>query len=318
MKNKTALGFKIIITICLLVVIYSQLELSLVYEKISRIKPIYIAYFAFLYLFSQLVNAFKWSILLKEAGVIVPFFSVLKAFFLGMFVNTFGVGTIGGDFARAVSIPCDKGKRSVCVSSVLSDRIMGLTTLLFIGAVSLLIFHPPYIPDLVIFMLFCIVISLIFLWVLGPKLFLRFIPQNFKKRDFIINLISAFPSNPMIILYVSIISMIFHSIQIFLAVNIFNSIKAGISYEIAFSSIPFINIASSLPITVNGMGVREAVGIYILQPAGVLNETTVVFAAVWLIIVSLVSAILGLLVLPSFGENASKYFSFKKEKKHLV
>ncbi len=309
---------KVVFTLALVVFIYSQIELATVYRKISSIEISSLFVMVLLYFTSQLVNSFKWRLFLLEAGISVSYLAVFKAFFLGMFVNTFGIGTIGGDLARAMAIPCQKGFRTVCIATVLADRILGLITLLFIGAISLIIVHPEYVPDLLVHALILLVCVLAVFWIVGPKLLLRCVPKGFKYRERLERVLSAFPKRPLVLLYITLVSIVFHSIQITLAVKIFESIKAPISFALAFSSIPFINIASSLPLTINGLGVREAVGIYILQPAGVLNETTVVFAALWLLVVSFVSGVIGACVIPTYGERISEIVKFRKEENQLV
>lgn len=312
LKSSTML--KVILTLGLLAFIYSQIEIGLVIEKVSSIEAWAFVYLVFLYFLSQVINSLKWRFFLKEAGIEVSYGAVFKAFFLGMFVNTFGIGTIGGDLARAMAIPCQKGFRAACVSTVLADRIFGLTSLLFIGATSLLIFRPDYVPVGIIYLLFLCIVALLFLWIVGPRLLLKIIPESFKFRNLLIRIFSAFPKKPSVLMFITGISFLFHSVQIYLAMKIFDAMNTPIEASTAFSSIPFINIASSLPITINGIGVREAVAMYILQPAGVLSESTVVFAAIWLLVVTLVSGIVGAFVIPSYGEGIGQIIKVQREK----
>jgi glycosyltransferase 2 family protein len=313
MKRRPLVLFKILITVLLLGFVYSQLEIDIVFARISSIELFSLVSIAVLYFTSQLINSLKWRLFLFEAGIEVSFSSVFKAFFLGMFINTFGIGTIGGDLARAMAIPCKKGFRAACVATVLADRIFGLLMLLLIGAISLIIVRPAYVPDVIIYSLFAVILMLFSCWIFGPRVLLFFIPDSMSVKDHLRRCFNAFPKRPVILFSITCISALFHSIQIYLAIVIFKSIHAPITFSTAFSSIPFINIASSLPITINGIGVREAVGIYILQPAGVVNETTVVFAAVWLLVVTFVSGVIGVIVIPSYGDRLSGIIEFRKE-----
>jgi uncharacterized membrane protein YbhN (UPF0104 family) len=309
---------KICITVTLLTFIYSQLELSAVMEKLSQLDFSSVLFIAFLYLFSQLINSLKWRIFLYEAGIRVSTLAILRAFFLGMFINTFGIGTLGGDVARAMAIPCQKGFRAASLATVLADRIHGLTSLLILGTVSLFIVRPMYVPEYVYYILLLFIIALLSSWILGPRIVLFCIPKKYSFRDKLERAFKAFPKKPSSLILATLISFIFHSTQIFMGYKIFQAISTPIDISLAYTAIPFINVASSLPITINGLGVREAVVIYMLQPAGVLNESSVVFAAVWVLVVSLVNAIGGLIVVPSYGDTLSNITRLRKEENQHI
>jgi uncharacterized membrane protein YbhN (UPF0104 family) len=304
---------KVILTLVLLILVYSRIDIDVVLKKISSLDLLTVFLLLFLYFFSQVINSFKWRFFLVEAGINVSYYDVFRAFFLGMFLNTFGIGTIGGDLARAMAIPCQKGQRTACMATVLADRIYGLMTLLLIGSFSLIVFRPAYVPELFVMLLFPLLVLLFVLISTGPRLLLSFIPDGFFLKGKIEKAFSAFPRRARSLIAITSISIVFHCTQIFLAFKIFLALSSPISIYTAFCSIPFINIASSLPISVNGLGVREAVGIYILHPAGVLHEATVVFATVWVLVVTCVSAVIGAMIIPGYGKNIMEIIRYRKE-----
>ncbi|HMO17466.1 MAG TPA: lysylphosphatidylglycerol synthase transmembrane domain-containing protein [Oligoflexia bacterium] len=299
---------KLIFTAFLLFLVYTSLDHQSLFEQLSELSFLNSAIIFSLYLLSQLVSSFKWRIFLSEAGINIPQRTVTKAFFLGMFINAFGLGTVGGDMARALSIPCPKGYRSAAIASVLADRIHGLTTLLMIGLFAVLIVQPIHFPSALFSLLLYVLPVLLVSWLIGPRLLLRILPEHFPFRIKIQTALAAFPRSVASLFMATCISVLFHSIQIFMACKIFETIRTPISTSLAFTTIPFINAASAMPFSINGLGVREVVGIYLLQPAGVLPESSAAFAAVWIITVTLVSGISGLFVVPSI---TSKLFSQK-------
>lgn len=312
-KRKFALKtiLKVIFTLLLLGFIYSRLDYPVLIERISSIEPTAFLIIFFLYLAGQVLSSFKWRVFLAEAGIEVSQIVIIRAFFLGMFINTFGFGTVGGDVARALAIPCQKGFRAAAIATVLADRIHGLSTLLMIGTVSLLIVRPDYLPDYALYLLFGLLTLLLSAWLFGPRIVLSLLPTGSLLKDRLERVFKAFPRSMTSLILATLISVSFHSVQIVMAYEIFQIIKTPISLSLAYTTVPFINAASALPITVNGLGVRELVATHLLYPAGVLKEASVAFAAIWVLVVTLVSAIGGLLILPLISRRSEKVLGEK-------
>jgi len=302
---------KLLFTFLLLGFIYSRLDYPVLIERISSIKPTALFLIFSLYLTGQILSSFKWRVFLTEAGIEVPQIVIIRAFFLGMFINTFGFGTVGGDVARALAIPCQKGFRAAAIATVLADRIHGLSTLLMIGTVSLLIVRPEYLPDFALYLLLGLLTLLFCAWLFGPRIVLSLLPNGSLLKDRLERVFKAFPRSMTSFFFATLISVSFHSIQIVMAYEIFQIIKTPISLSLAYTTVPFINAASALPITVNGLGVRELVATYLLYPAGVLKESSAAFAAIWVLVVTLISAVGGLLILPLINRGSEKILGEK-------
>jgi len=75
---------------------------------------------------SRLFAAARWHILLKSAGVEIPFLRSVMLTFTGNFSSNFLPTTIGGDVVRlggAMQLGYD---RAICVASLVADRLIGL------------------------------------------------------------------------------------------------------------------------------------------------------------------------------------------------
>lgn len=304
---------RILFTGILLVFIYSKINLLDLLENLKKFGFLEFTFCCALYLLSQVLSAYKWKTLLYGLNIKPSFIEVLKSFFLGMFINSFGLGTIGGDMARVFSLKPEIGMRTSVLASVIADRLQGLIVLLSIGIASLLIFHPPYVTPIILYSAICLAIFLIFGWLVGPIAITKFLPSWIPKRDKIVESLQVFPKNRLVILKITIISFFFHITQMFLAYYIFGIITQGLSFSVVLSSIPFVNVASTLPLSVNGMGVREAVSVYLLSPAGISREVSVAYAAIWVLITTIISGVCGALIAIGMGEGLSKLINKKEE-----
>ena len=66
-----------------------------------------------------------------------PLADYVRFYFIGMFLNVFGLSTIGGDVVRGLYL--GGGRRpALALNSVLFDRVSGLAILMALGAVALL------------------------------------------------------------------------------------------------------------------------------------------------------------------------------------
>jgi uncharacterized membrane protein YbhN (UPF0104 family) len=106
----------------------------------------------------------------------------------------------------------------------------------------------------------------------------------------------VFPRDPATISYISLISLVFHLLQIGLHQVMAAGFGIQIPWAVLLLTIPVINILSSLPISWNGLGVRENGYLFFLAPQFVSREHAIAFGAMWLLAMAISSAI-GALVL---------------------
>ena len=72
-------------------------------------------------------------------------------------------------------------------------------------------------------------------------------------------------------------------------------VGASIPWKSLLVVIPFVNLVSTLPISWQGIGVRENAYVFFLAPAYLSREQALAFGALWLLAVTTASAVGGLL-----------------------
>jgi hypothetical protein len=137
-------------------------------------------------------------------------------------------------------------------------------------------------------------------WIIGPW-FLTMLPGHNKVVVKLRQVAAIFPRDIKTISIISAISVVFHCNQILLHALMASALHAEIPLETLFVVIPLVNIASSLPISWNGLGVRENSYMFFLTaaPALVSKEQAAAFGALWLLAVTATSAIGGIVALVS-------------------
>jgi glycosyltransferase 2 family protein len=285
------------VSITFILLIYGSIDLDALLEVVRNVSIETVLVISLLYLIGQVLSAVKWRVIFLRVGIVRSIFASITAYFFGMFVNTFGLGTIGGDVVRALAIRPGKGFRTLSLACVITDRIHGLGVLAIIGAVACLIKPPETFPSYSIFVALVVIPCVIIAWFLVPQLTITISLLKNRLGLLAAQFSKTFPMELKSLLLITFISVMFHILQIFINFLISIELATPLSFAFLCVTIPIINIASSLPISVSGVGVREALCVLFFVPAGLSHEQAVAFGAIWIVVVTLTSALAGLVAL---------------------
>lgn len=288
------------ITLAMLALVSYSISFEKLLGTIAAISPVTAILVIAGYTGGQLLSSIKWWAIARAGGINTSYRSALKAYFIGMFVNCFGsgLGTVGGDVARGILLSHGVGKKTEGVASVIADRIHGLTVLCVIALVTSQLFHSDRVPSWLIGSLCLLVAGSIAGWIIGPWV-LTLLPEKTKFATKMRQVAAIFPRDLKTLSFITAISIVFHCTQILLHLVMAYAVHAEIPLATLFVVIPLVNIASSLPISWNGLGVRENSYMYFLTaaPALVSPEQAAAFGALWLLAVTVTSAVGGIVVL---------------------
>ena len=92
-----------------------------------------------LYLLAVISNAYKWQVLLKAQGVLVPIKPLTNYTFVGFFFTNFLPSNVGGDIMRGYGLARYTDRNADAAVSVVVDRIIGLMAFMFTAVVAALV-----------------------------------------------------------------------------------------------------------------------------------------------------------------------------------
>lgn len=293
----------------LLAFAYRSVDLGSLLETLSKVSLGGALLLVGLYTLGQVISAVKWRVFLSNIGLVRSYSETLRAYFFGMFVNTFGLGTLGGDMARAVALVPQKGKRAATVATVVADRAHGLAVLLCIGAFAVVFVQPKVFGHFGSPLALLAAVGIACAWLFGPIVLQKLFPEEhrFGPAARIVSL--AFPRDTGSFWKATTISVAFHSLQIGMNYIIARELGADISLAYLFAVIPMVNVASSLPLSVNGLGIREAAYALVFLPLGLPQEIAVAFGAIWIVVVTVVSAGGGAVLTPELRRESLQQLS---------
>ncbi|RIL10075.1 MAG: hypothetical protein DCC75_05125 [Proteobacteria bacterium] len=131
-------------------------------------------------------------------------------------------------------------------------------------------------------------------WFLGPAVLLRLLPAESPLRGKIQNITSVFSKHPRVLVPITLISICFHLLQISLHALMAYGLGADFPWSYLLVVIPMVNIVSTLPISWNGLGVRENAYVFLLTPGILSPEQALGFGAIWILSVTIASSIGGI------------------------
>jgi glycosyltransferase 2 family protein len=287
---------KIFISLGMLALAVRLVDLNELKHSLLSIPLPTLAMVVVIFFFGQLLSSYKWWLLARSGRIEAPWLFAAKAYFLGMAVNCFGFGTVGGDLARALVLGTKSKKKATALTSVFADRVHGLTVLAAIGVVSVAFVGRQHIGREYLVLLPACIIAVVVAWYFGPAIALATLAKGGALHKNMEQIVQVFPRDPTTITYISLISLVFHLLQIGLHQVMAAGFGIQIPWAVLLVTIPVINILSSLPISWNGLGVRENGYLFFLAPQFVSREHAIAFGAMWLLAMAISSAI-GALVL---------------------
>jgi glycosyltransferase 2 family protein len=287
---------KIFISLAMLILALRLVDINELKQSLLSIPLPTLGVVVVIFFFGQLLSSYKWWLLARSGSIEVPWLLAVRAYFLGMAVNCFGLGTVGGDLARALVLGSKSKQNPTALASVFADRVHGITVLAAIGIVSMVFSGRQHIGSEYLVLLPVCIIAVVMAWYFGPSIALAVLPKGGALHRNMEQIAQVFPRDPATISYISLISLVFHLLQIGLHQIMAAGFGIQIPWPVLLVTIPVINILSSLPISWNGLGVRENGYVFFLAPLLLSREHAIAFGVMWLFATAISSAIGGLVL----------------------
>ena len=253
----------------------------------SRINPLYLLVFFILYFFSVALVALRWKYLLKGWDISQPFVTLFRWIMTGLFLNNFLPGSLGGDAYRLISGGRATGKVEDVAATIFYERVLSYASLVTLGLVTLAIR-----ADLASDWLYWLLLGGVFLALTGITavstlpVFGRFAESLAERftlaRKFRLNnWLHSFrfkAHHPGMLAGVFLLSFFIQLTD----VSLFRLVAAAIQLPVKFMDlllfVPLLYLAVLLPLSVNGIGVRESVFVIFASSWGIRSGDAVAFS----------------------------------------
>ena len=266
----------------------------------------YVVLILVVYLLSQLVSAVRWMVLARPLGFKTSFKVLVHYYLIGMFFNLFAPSTVGGDISRVYYLSRDDANHSQktmasstmpAAVSVFIDRAIGMVVLVWLGAVGLFFFPGYAVPPVVRALTYALALGFIIGGLLLPVL-RHVLPQD--GHPMVVKLrvaLRSYRAHWRAIPQAILLSFVIHLIQAWIHLILGRAIHIEIPFSYCIILYPLVGTFSALPISLNGLGLREGGYLFLLQVIGINSEKGVAFGLLLFLTVAADSLIGGLLFL---------------------
>ena len=132
-KKTAALALKIAVTVGFYVIIFLKVDVPQLFTQLRSTRISFFILACAAYVAIQGLSAYRWYLLLRPLGLGTPYRKLLSFYFLGMFFNQFLPTSIGGDLMRVYYLKKETKTLSGSTASVFLDRDLGMMALLIIA-----------------------------------------------------------------------------------------------------------------------------------------------------------------------------------------
>jgi len=277
----------VFITVLLLYILFRNFDWSDFWHVLQKVSIWFYLSSLLVIFLGQLLYTLKWDLVLRAMGVKVPFGRLVQYYLIGIFFNNFLPTTIGGDGARVYYLGRQQGYLKIG-GSVFMDRFLGFFSLTaFAAALSwtLEISTPPLIlaRNLLSIALVFFVVSLFLAHILGVDRVAekiaafdsRLTGLGDKVQRFLTD-IKTVSRKYWAILGVMGIVFIYFTMLTWVYHTFFESTSGHqVDYWGTMTMLLSIGVLANVPLTVNGIGLREQLHYLLFASLGLPKEISV-------------------------------------------
>lgn len=301
---------KVAVSLGLILVLLSRISPGRLMAVMEETRPLELVLALIVFSLSGLLGSFQWHLLLRAGGITIPFTKTFRLYFVGLFFNNFLPANVGGDAVKIYDVSRIGNDPHQVFAITLLDRVIGITGLCLLAiAAAIGLQGRLNIPNLNIYILIfagCIapVIALavnrrlsgvvkrmfanITWWGLGERFRAVFEHLGgFRRLRFLLLKLT------LLAVGVQFLRVLTH-VAVGGALGIPLSLERGLGF---FVFVPLLGLLMVLPISINGLGVREGMGVILFTQIGLLEEQALLVEFITYVVMVVVSLLGGIFFL---------------------
>ena len=236
------------------------------------------------FLASNVAGWFQWHALLRSSGVALDEAGTFRFYFIGLFFNNFLPANIGGDAVKVYDLSRTGESPYRIIAVTLLDRVLGVFSLCLLALIANIILiqragagmhHALYLGIFVA----CMIPALGFYffrplgnWLRRSVLRLRALSLDFRITA-IIDQLSPFRGRQALLFRLTLFSLLIQTMRVLTHVLVAMAVGVPMTPLMLaqfFVFVPILSLAMIPPITINGLGIREGLGILLFAEAGIM------------------------------------------------
>jgi uncharacterized protein (TIRG00374 family) len=277
-----------------------------VWFYVSKVKIWQLALYLMVVILGMVISAYKWRILTSYKNINFSLFDHFKFYFIGSFINNFMPSFIGGDTYRAYQVGNQEKKYAEAASTVMMDRITGLIGATILGLIfALLNFKTVAEHKILLFSYAILLLSFFFDLVVTKIKSNEFLKRKAteilpEKIVHFLRELGSYDKSSHTVSKAIFLGSVFSFVGVALANYIlFWALGIQIGILDYMSVIFLITVVSSIPVSINNIGIKEWAYITFFSLFG-LNVAQVITVA---ILSRFLQMLLSFFALPLYLQN---------------
>ena len=258
-RARVLFWLKICLSAGLLAYLFTLIDLDRLLDQLRNVDVRYLLV-ALLLLLAQIgISSLKWQLILRSDAVRMRLSFLIKTYMIGNFLSLFLPTSFGGDIYRVLAVRGINRDLAKSTSSVLFDRLSGVFALVSIGMIAYLALpDQPYEPLILV------------AYALGVASFLIVSSDTpigiitaskislIKKIGKLLASFRSYRRNPRALALIMLLAFLFQ-LNIVLVNKVYTlALGLDVPLSVLLVIIPVIYLTEILPISINGLGIRES------------------------------------------------------------
>lgn len=288
--------YSFLLGVIIFFLVLSRINLGEVFKNIEKIKVIYLIGGFLLTLPTIFIKAIGWNYIKKQQSINYSLKNSFLMYCSGLYLGLITPGRLG-ELAKALYLKKDGYSVGKSLASVVLDRLTDIVFLLVFVFLGSLFFFDAF-QKTILIPISCIIIAIVLFLILLKmglikwglnKLFYFLVPEKYQKswkinsQDFIGSFKNYTLKNYIIVFLITIFSYLFYYLQMYL-------LAKGVGINIHFSylsvAVTIAGLITLIPVSISGIGTRDAALIFLLAPLSVPKEQIIVFSMLILLMVA--------------------------------
>ena len=301
---------KIVISAGLLVFLLTKISPERLLPVLHRIEWPYLLLAFSIFFSSVLLGSYQWHQLLGAGGIDLTFAKTFRLYFVGLFFNNFLPANIGGDAVKIYDVSRIGNDPYQVFAITLLDRIIGITGLCLLAvAGSIILIGRGGIEELPIYLIvFISCIAPVFALVLNrrisgqiKKMFTMITWWGLGERfGSVFEHLGEFRRLRVLLGRLTLLALAVQLLRVCTHVAVARALGVAMTPDrllYFFVFIPLLGLLMVLPISINGLGVREGTGVLLFARIGLLEEEALLMEFMTYVVMVTVSLLGGVIFL---------------------
>ncbi|MGR6835327.1 lysylphosphatidylglycerol synthase transmembrane domain-containing protein [Syntrophomonas erecta] len=280
MSNRLKFWLKLLVSMTLLVLILSQVNLSVIIKQVQGL-PVFklISVWGLSFLFLTIAAGRSCLLVAKRCRVNISLLQSYRFYLTGLFYNQLLPTSIGGDLVRIYMIDGFVGDLYGSSSTVFIERFSGLlaTLMISLAAAGVLYYYLQvrvYINYVVVVLILAAIAGFLVMHPATRKVLQRSGPWVRVNRlkviaDRFLGTLQEYRYHPGLLMKTSFLSLCYQLSDILVAYLLGRMAGIELNFWYFLLFIPLVYVVTLIPISINGLGVRENTMVFLFAGAGV-------------------------------------------------